>query len=130
MYGFTFLIHYGLCLGWFSKIFMVFRNFQENIMKTFKSKAQTPSKAKSVFESVIKCLDNPGLYPLDTLVCMGQLFDGPSQNDASNPAHFQFQDLANSDKKIEDQIRQLCLKTFEVYKWKLNKVGFKKLLFL
>lgn len=83
-----------------------------------------------MFQSVIKSLENPGSYPLDTLVGMGQVFGGPSQNDASSPAHLQFQDLANSNKKIEDQIRQLCLKTFEVYKWKLNKVGFMKFFLL
>ena len=93
-------------------------------MKTIYSKPQTPAKSASVFKSVIADLKKPGLWPLDTIVNIGQHFGGPSQNDGSSPAHTNFQNLSNSSKKIENEIRDLCTKTFEKYIWKLEKVRF------
>ena len=106
-------------------------NFQiENcsnlILKTFLSKEQTPKTAATVFKSIMESLQQPGEWPLDTLVHMGTLFGGPSQNSSSDVAHIKFQNLSNSSKKFETRIRQLCIETFEKYHWKLNKVGFSK----
>ena len=93
-------------------------------MKTIISKEQTPLKCASVFKSVMEALECPGPWPLDTVVKIGQIFGGPSQNDSSSPAHINFQNLSNSSKKNENQIRELCAKTFEKYAWKIKKVGF------
>ena len=93
-------------------------------MKTIISKEQTPVKCASVFKSVIEDLKSPGPWPLDTIVKIGTIFGGPSQNDTSSPAHINFQNLSNSSKKNENAIRVLCAKTFEKYVWKLEKVGF------
>ena len=73
---------------------------------------------------MIKAMQNPGEWPLDTIVEIGTFFGGPSQNDASNPAHINFQNMSNSSKKIEDEIRILCSKTFDKYLWKIKKVWF------
>ena len=73
---------------------------------------------------MLEAMASPGQWPLDTIVQIGKLFGGPSQNDSSNPAHFNFQNLSNSNKKIEGEIRILCSKTFEKFTWKIRKVGF------
>ena len=73
---------------------------------------------------MLEAMASPGQWPLDTIVQIGKLFGGPSQNDSSNPAHINFQNLSNSNKKIEGEIRILCSKTFEKFTWKIRKVGF------
>ena len=77
-----------------------------------------------MFKSVIEALECPGPWPLDTIVKIGTIFGGPSQNDSSSPAHINFQNLSNSSKKNENEIRDLCAKTFQKYAWKIKKVGF------
>ena len=81
-------------------------------------------KCKSVFKSMIEAMKKPGKWPLDTIVKIGTFFGGPSQNDASNPAHINFQNMSNSSPKIEGEIRILCSKTFEKYIWKIEKARF------
>ena len=78
----------------------------------------------------VKKLKTDHQWPLDTMVSVGQLFDGLSGNDESTDLHYDFQDLSNQNKKNEAIIRNLCMKTFERYVIKLEKAKVLDLSFL
>ena len=82
---------------------------------------QLPSKAASIIKESISMLENQSSWPLDTMVEIGNLFEGPSRNRESEIAHFTFQDLSNSNRKAESHIRDLCRRTFLRYVQKLEK---------
>ena len=63
-------------------------------------------------------------WPLDTMVEIGDLLEGPSRNTESEVAHFNYQDLSNSNRTAESTIRYLCDKLFQKYIWKLEKDWF------
>ena len=90
-------------------------------MWTMFSKPQTPARTAEIFKELIEKMKKPGDYPLDTMVSMGQLFDGLSGNEESEDLHYNFQDLSNKDPKNEAKIKDLCEKTFNRYIWKLEK---------
>ena len=86
------------------------------------SKPQVPSVTATTIKNVIEKMKNcDNDWPMDTMVEIGDLFDGPSRNKESEVAHFTFQDLSNADTTAESTIRDLCKKTFEKYVWKFEK---------
>ena len=95
------------------------------------SKNQTPADCAETFKAVIanmkSCSESEkNSWPLDVMVEIGNIFQGPSRNRESDISHFNFQDLSNSNKNNEAHIRYLCSKTFEKFIWKLEKVGIYK----
>ena len=94
-------------------------------MWTMFSKPQTPARTAEIFSNVINTMKNSDRnWPLDTMVEIGNLLNGPSRNEESEIAHFAFQDYSNSAKKMESRIRNLSQHVFTKYIWKLEKAGF------
>ena len=94
-------------------------------------KARIGTSNKSILNpDSVKKLKTDHQWPLDTMVSVGQLFDGLSGNDESTDLHYDFQDLSNQNKKNEAIIRNLCMKTFERYVIKLEKAKVLDLSFL
>ena len=87
------------------------------------SQPQTPSVTATTIKNVIEKMKNTNDWPMDTMVEIGDLFNGPSRNNESEIAHFTYQDLSNSDQTAESKIRELCKKTFDKYVWKFEKDG-------
>ena len=87
------------------------------------SKPQSPAVTATTIQNVIEKMKNTNDWPMDTMVEIGDLFNGPSRNNESEIAHFTYQDLSNSDKNAESKIRELCKKTFDKYVWKFEKDG-------
>ena len=90
-------------------------------MWTMFSKPQTPARTAEIFQEIIQKLKNDREWPLDTMVKIGQLFDGLSENDESSELHYNFQDLCNANSKNEQKIRGLCEQMFNRYIIKFEK---------
>ena len=60
-------------------------------------------------------------WPLDTMVEVGNILEGPSRNIESEIAHFKLQNISNTAPEAEKYIRTLCDDTFKKYIWKLEK---------
>ena len=83
---------------------------------------QLPSKSAELLKKCIKMLKSDPRWPLDTMVEIGNLFEGPSRNKESEIAHFSYQDLCNANSgNAESKIRSLCKNTFARYVQKLEK---------
>ena len=82
---------------------------------------QLPSKSAELLKQCIQMLKSEPQWPLDTMVEIGNLFEGPSRNKESEIAHFTYQDLCNSNSNAESKIRLLCKNTFARYVQKLEK---------
>ena len=82
---------------------------------------QLPSKSAELLKQCIQRLKSEPKWPLDTMVEIGNLFEGPSRNKESEIAHFTYQDLCNSNSNAESKIRILCKNTFARYVQKLEK---------
>ena len=89
------------------------------------SKPQVPASTAETIKQVIEKMENYNKdWPLDTMVEIGDLLEGPSRNIESEVAHFNYQDMSNSNRTAESTIRDLCEKLFRKYIWKLQKDWF------